>query len=167
MPGPPERSNTKPVRFKGPFDDYPGEDDEKRRLNAFLKRTGLHDYERFIRIGAFLARRHPGGPQVEYVQEIRRQEGAARSNSQGESIAQQDSNHEPTETANKQAQEEYEDKILLSEGYTGKWFRLRIFFRQSWRVLALVGCCSLGAVIQGWDETAINGGGLDKALLRS
>lgn len=30
--------------------------------------------------------------------------------------------------------------------------------RLPWRVYALVICCSLGAVVQGWDETAINGG---------
>ncbi|KAH7112931.1 hypothetical protein B0J11DRAFT_183760 [Dendryphion nanum] len=30
-------------------------------------------------------------------------------------------------------------------------------FKQPWRLYALVGCCSLGAAVQGWDETAING----------
>lgn len=156
--------------LKGPFDDYPGEDDEKKRLDEFLQRTGLHDYERFIRIGAFLARRDLGDAQMKYVQKIRKQEDAARSKNKPESIAQQDPNDEPTETDNKKIQdnkkkrEDYEDDILSREGYTGKW---NIFFRQSWHVLALVGCCSLGAVIQGWDETAINGGGLDKMLLRS
>jgi len=31
-------------------------------------------------------------------------------------------------------------------------------FKQPWRLYALVGCCSLGAAVQGWDETAVNGG---------
>ncbi|KAF2834977.1 sugar transporter family protein [Patellaria atrata CBS 101060] len=30
-------------------------------------------------------------------------------------------------------------------------------FNQPWRLYALVVCCSLGAAVQGWDETAING----------
>ncbi|KAF2655619.1 hypothetical protein K491DRAFT_412594 [Lophiostoma macrostomum CBS 122681] len=30
-------------------------------------------------------------------------------------------------------------------------------FKQPWRLYALVGCCSLGAAVQGWDETAVNG----------
>jgi len=31
-------------------------------------------------------------------------------------------------------------------------------FKQPWRLYALVGCCSLGAAVQGMDETAVNGG---------
>ncbi|KAJ4352206.1 uncharacterized protein N0V89_007553 [Didymosphaeria variabile] len=30
-------------------------------------------------------------------------------------------------------------------------------FKQPWRLYALVGVCSLGAAVQGWDETAVNG----------
>ncbi|KAF2265060.1 hypothetical protein CC78DRAFT_532691 [Lojkania enalia] len=30
-------------------------------------------------------------------------------------------------------------------------------FKQPWRLYALVGICSLGAAVQGWDETAVNG----------
>lgn len=30
-------------------------------------------------------------------------------------------------------------------------------FKQPWRLYALVGCCSLGAAVQGMDETAVNG----------
>lgn len=153
------------VGLRGPFDNYPGVDDENKRLNAFLRRTGLHDYERYIRIGAFLARRDPGAPQVEYVRKIRRQEEeAARSNSGAEGTAQQDLEDGPTENSeNKKIREKYEDDILGREGYsaTGKRFRWHILSQQNWHVLALVGCCSLGAVIQGWDETAINGGGLE------
>jgi hypothetical protein len=31
-------------------------------------------------------------------------------------------------------------------------------FKQPWQVYALIFCCSLGAAVQGWDESAINGG---------
>lgn len=30
-------------------------------------------------------------------------------------------------------------------------------WNQKWTLYALVGCCSLGAAVQGWDETAVNG----------
>ncbi|KAL8718583.1 MAG: hypothetical protein Q9225_004299 [Loekoesia sp. 1 TL-2023] len=36
-------------------------------------------------------------------------------------------------------------------------FDRRDLFRQPWRVYALISCCSLGALIQGWDESAVNG----------
>ncbi|KAM0806076.1 major facilitator superfamily domain-containing protein [Usnea florida] len=62
---------------------------------------------------------------------------------------------------NKEIREAQEDRILLREGHKEKWFRLHVLFRQNWHVIALVGCCSLGAMIQGWDETAINGGWFD------
>ena len=161
MTRPLQHSAAASVGIRSPFDNYPTEEKEKIRLNDFLQRTGLHDYERFIRIGAFLARRDPGTPQVEYIKEIRTQEAAARSNNREEDTAPQDSIYGLSESAeDKNKREKYEDSILEREGYKGKW---NIFFRQSWHVLALVGCCSLGAVIQGWDETAINGGGFDKA----
>ena len=157
----PQRSAATSVGIRSPFDNYPTEEREKVRLNEFLRRTGRHDYERFIRIGAFLARRDPGTPQVKYIREIRKQEAAARPKNSGEDTAPQDSTYALTETAeDKTKREEYEDKILDREGYKGKW---NIFFRQSWQVLALVGCCSLGAVIKGWDETELTGGGVDKA----
>ncbi|KAI4194636.1 MAG: hypothetical protein LQ350_007661 [Teloschistes chrysophthalmus] len=31
-------------------------------------------------------------------------------------------------------------------------------WNQPWILYALVGCCSLGAAVQGWDETAVNSG---------
>ncbi len=128
-----------------------------KRLNGFLQRTGLGEHQRLFRIGAFLARRNPGADQVKYVTDFRRQEEA-------EGTAHQDSEHGPTETIeNRGLREEEEDRILLREGHKDKWFRLHVLFRQNWHVIALVGCCSLGAIIQGWDETAINGGGFDIA----
>lgn len=158
------------VGLRSPFDHYPGADEENVRLNGFLRRTGLHDYERYIRIGAFLARRDPGAPQVKYVRKIRRQEEeeATRSNSRAEGTTQQDLKDGPMENSeNKKIREKYEDDILDREGYSGKRFRWHILSQQNWHVLALVGCCSLGAVIQGWDETAINGGWLENAWLRA
>ncbi|KAI4185195.1 MAG: hypothetical protein LQ346_005958 [Caloplaca aetnensis] len=41
--------------------------------------------------------------------------------------------------------------LVLEDPKTGnKW-------NQPWILYALVGCCSLGAAVQGWDETAVNG----------
>lgn len=142
---------TQDVGQRGPFDDCPTVGDEKKRLNAFLQRTSLWDYERLIRIGAFLARRNLGSPQVDYLKTIRDQEQAARSKNNSE-----DESSETDE--NRKIREAYEDDVLAREGDKGKWFRLHLLFRQNWHVHALVGCCSLGALIQGWDETAINGG---------
>ena len=38
------------------------------------------------------------------------------------------------------------------------WDALKVYFSQPWRIHALVGCCYVGAIIQGWDETGVNGG---------
>lgn len=152
-------SATTGIGLKGPFEDYPTEDDETKRLNEFLRRTGLNDYERIFRIGAFLARRDPGVDQVAYVRKIREAERAI-TNNPGKGSTLEDPQDGPFETIeNKRIREDEEDRILGREGYNTSWFRLHIFFRQNRRVIALVGCCSLGAIIQGWDETAINGGG--------
>ena len=164
-----KRSDTTGVGLRGPFNDYPREEDEIRRLHDFMQRTGLGDYERYFRIGAFLARRNPGPDQVKYVREFRDKEtaaAAAASNSSVESTTHQQSKHGPTETIGNETRrlrEEEEDRILGREGHKEKLFRLHVLSRQNWRVNALVGCCSLGAIIQGWDETAINGGGSDTA----
>ena len=158
------RSDSTGVGLRSPFKDYPDENDEMKRLSGFLQRTGLGEYERFFRIGAFLARRKPGADQVEYVQTFRRGEEAATSNSRPEGTAHQDLEHRPTETVeNQKLREDEEDRILYRERHKEDWFRLHVLFRQNWHVIALVGCCSLGAMIQGWDEAAINGGEFDIA----
>ncbi|KAL8787200.1 MAG: hypothetical protein Q9195_007891 [Heterodermia aff. obscurata] len=42
--------------------------------------------------------------------------------------------------------------LAVEDPQTGnKW-------NQPWILYALIGCCSLGAAVQGWDETAVNGG---------
>ncbi|KAI4185302.1 MAG: hypothetical protein L6R41_004216 [Letrouitia leprolyta] len=50
-----------------------------------------------------------------------------------------------------QLKQEERAALLLEDPRTGnKW-------NQPWILYALVGCCSLGAAVQGWDETAVNG----------
>ncbi len=138
------RSHTTGVGLRGPFDNYRTEDDEINRLYGFLQRTGLGDYQRVFRIGAFLARQNPGADQVEYVRAFRRQEQAAASNSRLEDTAQ----HGPIEPIeSRRLREQEEDRILRREEHKEKWFRLHVLFRQNWHVVALVGCCSLGAMI--------------------
>lgn len=50
-----------------------------------------------------------------------------------------------------QLKEEERAALLLEDPRTGKKWN------QPWILYALVGCCSLGAAVQGWDETAVNG----------
>ena len=156
------RSDIRGVGLRGPFDLYPSEDDEIQRLDGFLQRTGLGDYERDFRIGAFLARRNPGADQLDFIRKFRSEERKATSNSRPKGTVPQYLQYGPTEAIEiKEMREAQEDRILLREGHKEKWFRLHVLFRQNWHVIALVGCCSLGAMIQGWDETAINGGWFD------
>lgn len=90
--------------------------DEKKRIDAFLQRTGLHDYERFIRVGAFLARRVLGPPQVKYLHEVREQEAATREKYSVEGVARQDLIYGGTETdEDKKTREKYENDILAYE----------------------------------------------------
>lgn len=50
--------------------------------------------------------------------------------------------------------DKYERKQLELENQKG----LRGRFNQPLKTYALVFCCSMGAAVQGWDESAINGG---------
>ena len=156
------RSDIRGVGLRGPFADYPSEDDEIKSLDGFLQRTGLGVYKRDFRIGAFLARRNPGADQVAYITKFRGEEEAATSNSNPNGTADQRLQYGLSEAIkNKELREAQEDRNLLREGHKEKWFRLHVLLRQNWHVIALVGCCSLGAMIQGWDETGINGGWFD------
>ncbi|KAL8691650.1 MAG: hypothetical protein Q9218_003171 [Villophora microphyllina] len=56
-------------------------------------------------------------------------------------------------------QEERAAMILEDPKRGSKW-------NQPWILYALVGCCSLGAAVQGWDETAVNGGTINPVLRR-
>ena len=135
------------IGVRGPFDPYQTRESMLKMVDGFLCRTGLLDYAHYFRIGAFLARRPFGKRQVEYLQKAYREEDAQSS------ISARDTSNEVNESKNLRRQYEY-DK-LDREGDRGRW---RIFWRQKWRVHALVLCCSLGAAIQGWDESAVNGG---------
>lgn len=44
-----------------------------------------------------------------------------------------------------------EEIRMLQKEETSKW-------DQPWRLYALVATCAMGAAVQGWDETAVNGG---------
>ncbi|KAI9736268.1 MAG: hypothetical protein M1834_001154 [Cirrosporium novae-zelandiae] len=47
-----------------------------------------------------------------------------------------------------------EERVWLDLEYSEKKIDK---FKQPWLLYLLVGCCSLGATVQGWDETAVNG----------
>ena len=149
------------VGVRGPFDAYDTRESMLQLADDFVLRTGLFDYAHYIRIGAFLARRPFGDEQVKYLKEAYREEDAQSENRPSE--PQEDLNAESRDTSStssrtnglKTLHRQYELDMLQREGDRGRW---SIFWRQNWRVHALVLCCSLGAAIQGWDETAVNGG---------
>lgn len=148
------RSPEREIGIRGPFDAYDTKESILVMVKDFLHRTGLLDYAHYFRIGAFLARRPFGGKQVECLREFYEEEdkesredpGNAPEDGLGSSNALNE---------HKDLRRQYEYDALNQEGDRGRW---QIFWRQNWRVHALVLCCSLGAAIQGWDETAVNGG---------
>ena len=158
------------IGLRGPFDAYETRESMLASVDRFIRRTGLHDYAHYFRIGAFLARRPFGKRQVEYLKRAHREEDEkSRERASG---SQEESHAAPEDArgASNDADESralrrrYEYQKLDREGDRGRW---RIFQRQKWRVHALVLCCSLGAMIQGMDESAVNGGNPDLPQLRS
>lgn len=154
---------------RGPFDDDRTSEDVLRRVGEFLRRTGLQGHTQYFKIGAFLARRQFGTRQAEFLQQEHAKEDQARHDEEerlrqatnggtlgGASLGRPDIDAGPVATENTlRLRREYDLQQLMQEGNRGRW---HIYMRQNWHVHALIFCCSLGAVIQGWDESAINGG---------
>ena len=163
------RSPERMIGVRGPFDAYDTRESMLDMVDKFLYRTGLLDYAHYFRIGAFLARRPFGEKQVAYLKRARREEDAQYGNRasgswEASNAAPNDGSHAPNDgNGPKELRRQYEYDKLNREGDRGRW---QIFWRQNWRVHALVLCCSLGAAIQGWDESAVNGGNLDLPQLR-
>ena len=151
------------IGVRGPFDSYETRESMLVSVDNFLRRTGLHDYAHYFRVGAFLARRPFGKKQVEYLKRAHREEDNQSRERASGSREDLHTGSGDTQGASNDADESrvlrrrYEYEKLNREGDRGRW---RIFTRQKWRVHALVLCCSLGAMIQGWDESAVNGGNL-------
>ncbi len=169
----PERGQMRRVGVRGPFEEDITAQDVNKRVNEFLLRTGLHEYAPYIRKGAFLARRPFGKEQVKYLRDERKAEDAKRRKEaerlnreandipKSSRIGRQDPDVGLTDNDDIiKLRREYEDEQFETEGNRGRW---QIYIRQNWHVHALVLCCSLGAVIQGWDESAVNGGTVDSA----
>ncbi|OAF98792.1 uncharacterized protein CC84DRAFT_1233950 [Paraphaeosphaeria sporulosa] len=91
-------------------------------VDKFIAVSGLEDYDKYIRRGAFLAQSKAAFP----IGRPRR-DGLA-------------------------LKDEERDYLNLEDSP-----RRIDKFKQPWRLYALVGVCSLGAAVQGWDETAVNG----------
>lgn len=163
------QSPEREIGIRGPFDAYDTKKSMLKMVKKFLRRTGLLDDARYFRIGAFLARRPFGGKQVEYLrrayeEEDRQSEHSASSSSEDSDAAPGDAlGRSNILNDHKELRRQYEYDRLNEEGDRGRW---QIFWRQKWRVHALVLCCSLGAAIQGWDETAVNGGKDDLGVLQ-
>ena len=146
------------IGTRGPFDEDRTVDDVKRRVDEFLCRTGLQEYAQHFENGAFLARRPFGNEQVKYLEAQHGLDGKK----QREEVHDLDRKLTNTQEGLSEYPEdlmeirhEYECNQLKREGERRRWY---IYIRQNWHVHALILCCSLGAIIQGWDETAINGG---------
>ena len=154
----PENGPRKHIWTSSPFDEDKNDEDVRKRVDKFLLRTGLHDYAPYFKSGAFLARRPFGEQQVNY---LKAQHGADGKKQREEvhdlerklTNTQEGSSEYPEDLMEKRHAYEYDQ--LKREGERGRWY---IYVRQNWHVHALILCCSLGAIIQGWDETAVNGG---------
>ena len=155
------------IGARGPFDEDKNATDVLRRVNDFLLRTGLDDYTQYFKIGAFLARRPFGKQQAEFLKQQHKEEdracqdeerrlGEANATLEGARLGRPNIDVGPTAIDDDlQLRRKYDLDQLMKEGDRGRW---TIYIRQNWHVHALIFCCSLGAVIQGWDESAINGG---------
>ena len=165
-----ERTQESQIGVRGPFDPYDTEESTLKMADEFLRRTGLIDYAQYIRVGASLAKRSFGSApqgradyQVDFLKRFHEKEDAELEDSTAHSpeisgTGLQGAKIESIDTKeNRDRRREYEYDMLDREGNKRKW---QIYRRQSWRVHALVLCCSLGAAIQGWDESAVNGGDL-------
>ncbi|KAG8533416.1 uncharacterized protein KY384_002199 [Bacidia gigantensis] len=153
---------TQSIGVGGPFDPTPTHSDMIRSIDRFLKRTALYEYAEEIRLGAFLARRPFGTEQIKHLKRMHEEEDLLNRKSSnpnddasdGERARAED--HTDTKVTRRR---EYMYRHLESEGDRGRW---QIYRRQNWHVHALILCCSLGAAIQGWDESAVNGGEFDE-----
>lgn len=154
------RSQEQEIGVRGPFDAYEAEEDIRNSVGEFRSRTGLLDYDHYFRVGAFLARQPFGEKQVEFLKKAHREEDAESERR----LSASPNNLPASPNDTRELRRKYEYDMLSQEGNRGRW---QIFWRQKWRVHALVMCCSLGAAIQGWDETAVNGGSLELPRLWS
>jgi len=163
-----ERWQRDRIGGRGPFDGCETEKDTLEMANRFLRRSGLVVYAHYFRIGASLAKRSFGTApqgrhdyQVDYLRKFHETNDIAleatrsRSRRESQSEPKDDLNEEIDTQEIRQLRREEEYRRLEDEGNRKKW---QIYRRQTWRVHALVLCCSLGAAIQGWDESAVNGG---------
>ncbi|PVI05411.1 hypothetical protein DM02DRAFT_725112 [Periconia macrospinosa] len=108
-------------RLAQPFSGWSHEN-MTNSINQFIKDSGLEDYDKYIRRGAFLAQSRSA-----FAVGRERPDDLTLSDSEREYLDLENSNRRI-------------DK-----------------FKQPWRLYALVGICSIGAAVQGWDETAVNG----------
>ncbi|KAK3215883.1 hypothetical protein GRF29_8g1427028 [Pseudopithomyces chartarum] len=108
-------------RLAQPFSGW-NHDRMTKSIDNFIQVSGLEDYEKYIRRGAFLAQ-----SKAAFVPGRERSDGL---------ILKDDERH-------------YLD-LEESPRRIDK-------FNQPWRLYAVVGLCSLGAAVQGWDESAVNG----------
>ncbi|KAF9732672.1 hypothetical protein PMIN06_002873 [Paraphaeosphaeria minitans] len=108
-------------RLAQPFSGWSHQQMEES-VDKFITVSGLEDYDKYIRRGAFLAQSKAAF-------------SIGRPRRDGLSLKDEERHYLDLENSPRRI-----DK-----------------FKQPWRLYALVGVCSLGAAVQGWDETAVNG----------
>lgn len=137
------------VRINGPFNElHPGEMEEK--LQSFLKATALGVYEDLFRKAMFLAQDPQALDTDEKVQHLVRELEPLVGRSVDLKITEPEQKHlarDKIDTTEESGQPT--DKSRYWKIDTKKW-------RLPWPLWRLVTLCALGALVQGWDQSAVN-----------
>ena len=167
-----ERGSEDPDKYRSLLDPFRGwgPQEIQEAVDDFLKRSQLYSFDTDIRRGAVLAQDPEAFLEWEEVHR-----------SEGKNVFAGDVQRIPG------IFEDEKSYLMSEQGYVGDpdlprqeqrpsyatttgpflkertlWKQFLLGWRQYWNqhplVHALVACCSLGAAIQGWDESAVNGG---------
>lgn len=130
------------VRINGPFNDlHPREMEEK--LKSFMQSTNLWRFQDFFRKGMFLAQDPQALDTDENVQQLV---------SEIAPLAGQPIILDPEEDEQKYLARD----MIDTTDQRRRWKVSRKKWRLPWPLWRLVALCALGALVQGWDEAAVN-----------
>ncbi|KAK5044803.1 hypothetical protein LTR84_010459 [Exophiala bonariae] len=122
------------VLINGPFNDK-SEREMRLLLNDFLTATGLRDYEHYFTKGMFLAQNPAAFDQP-------REDGLHLTQEEKETLVYEEV---PVKRVN---------RTESSSSWRPDYKKWRNISAPLWRLVCL---CALGAAVQGWDESAVNG----------
>ena len=144
-------------------------------VDEFLSRSHLHSFEPEVRRGALLAQdpmafrkwddldRHEGKKVYTGTAQCEPQIFADEKHSLCSELgvtATELDRPSPQETLSAEMDRSTDNNSLLAQ-FQQSW---KQYWSQHYMIHALVGCCSLGAAVQGWDESAVNGGKFSGSL---